>query len=290
MGTKVKFAGAHNVFKTAIDGEENYPRNDPSKLLVNAHTRILIDKLLLHRPTWEFWASDYPTGDPSTGLVHSRFDVMSDGELLGWVGSEKHWRNGESKYQFDCDRLKKKRQKSTTPHTKDLNKAVKAILGDMYNKTPSERSAVAMRTVASVVGRRESQADYSFRTVRDTLSAYMVEFVAARWEEFCAMPMTKPAENARAALLEKRQAYEDITTINQPFTTHVGKVLIDTGSAYIVAKAGDPSTAQTLRLGDMSDKLKGSLGILKLLDPKGYAPGIGARADETTYYVADVNE
>jgi hypothetical protein len=290
MGIKIKFATAHNVFKIAPDGEERFARNDSSKLFVNTHTQLLIDKLLLHRPTWEFWATDYPSGDDTSGLVHSRFDIMSDGERLGWIGTDRHWRSGESRYEFDCDRLKQKRQKSTTPHTKDLNKAAKAILGSMYNQTPAERSARAKGIVMSAVNRRVHGAEHGYRLPREALTPHMVEFVAARWEEFSAIPMNKQLDGARAVLLERRQALEDVITVNEPLVANRGTVLIDTGSAYIVSKAGDQSTARTIRLEEMSDKLKGSLGILKLLDMKQFAPGIGIRADETTYYVADVDE
>jgi hypothetical protein len=290
MGTKIKFATGHNVFKIALDGEENLARHDPSKLFVNAHTQLLIDKLLLHRPTWEFWATDYPSGDGTSSFVHSRFDIMSDGERLGWIGTDRHWRSGESRYEFDCDRLKLKRQKSSTPHTKDLNKAAKAILGSMYNQTPAERSAIARGTVMSAVSRRVQGAEHGYRMPREALTPHMVEFVAAHWEEFSAIPMDKQLDGARAVLLEKREALKDAITISEPFAANTGAVLIDTGSAYIVSKAGDQSTARTLRLEEMSDKLKGSLGILKLLDPKHYAPGIGIRADETTYYVVDADE
>jgi hypothetical protein len=67
-------------------------------------------------------------------------------------------------------------------------------------------------------------------------------------------------------------------------------VLTDAGAAYVVSRMGNPDEARIVRLDEMSDKLKGSLGILKLLEPKQFATGIGMRVDPTTYYVVDVDE
>jgi len=290
MGVKVKFANAHNVFKTALEGEERFERNDPSKLYVNPHTQLLIDKLLLRNPAWEFWASDFASAATPDKYIHSRFEVMSDGERLGWFGSDKNWRSNEPRYEFDCDRLKTKRQKSTTPHTKDLNKAAKTILGSMYNRTPAERARTAMSAVSTAVGRSLYQAESRYRVTLDTLAPYMVEFVAARWEEFCAVTLPKPADAARAVLLDRKQAAADVNTINAPLAANKGTVLTDAGAAYVVSRMGNPDEARIVRLDEMSDKLKGSLGILKLLEPKQFATGIGMRVDPTTYYVVDVDE
>lgn len=290
MGTKIKFASAHNVFKTAIDGEENLARNDSAKLRVNPHTQLLIDKLLLRNPAWEFWASDYPVGDSTSGYAHSRFDIMSDGERLGWVGTDRQWRTGESKYEFDCDRLKQKRQKSTTPHTKDLNKAVKTILANMYNQTPAERMSQAVSRTRQEVGLLGYRFERDYAVSRDMLVSFMVDFVEARWEEFCAVPMPKPHDAARATLLDKKREHIGASTISNPNNAGHGTVLIDAGTSYIVSNRSSTDVVCMMRLDEMSTKLKSSLGILKLLDPKTHAPGIGMRVDETTYYVVDADE
>ena len=290
MGVKVKFANAHNVFKTALEGEDRFERNDPSKLYVNPHTQLLIDKLLLRNPAWEFWANDFATTSIPDKYIHSRFDVMSDGERLGWFGSDKNWSTNVPRYEFDCDRLKNKRHKSTTPHTKDLNKAVKTILGSMYNRTPAERAQTARGAVSAAVGRSLYQAGSGYRVTHDTLAPYMVEFVASRWEEFYEVVLPKPADAARAVLLDRKQAVADAYTISTPMSAHKGTVLIDAGATYIVSGMGNSDEARIVRLDEMSDKLKGSLGMLKLLEPKQFATGIGMRVDPTTYYVVDVDE
>ena len=291
-GIKVKSTKAHNVYKLVAEGEETYPRNDPSKMLVHPHTKLLIDKLLLRNPAWEFRLHDYPS-ENQDGYVYSRFEIESDGERLGWAGSEKIWRNGSMKYEFDCDRLRLKRQTSATPHTKDLNKAAKAILANMYNKTPAERTAEAIGRVRSVVGGCSQEAQRKYATNRERLVPHMVSFVEDRWEEFAALPLDNRDDTARAELMSSKYAYLDTVTISEPLSKNEGKVLIDTGSAYIVSTGGahgTQSTVEVKRLDELDDRTRGSLGILKLLDPKMFAAGIGMRVDPMTYYVVDTDK
>ena len=119
----------------------------------------------------------------------------------------------------------------------------------------------------------------------------MVSFVMERWDEFCRMDMIEVEIKARDNLLTAVQKYKDVGTIRDALDAHKGLILLDTGNAYIIGST-NPQTSgvSPKRLDELSDKVKSSLGILKLLEPKQYAPGIGMRIDGTTYYVADVDE
>lgn len=286
---KIKFTSAHNVFKKVAASEEHYDRHQPDKLRVHAFLQPLIAKLLMHNPRWEFIASDYASGD--NGLyVHGRFHIECDGEELGWVGLDTHWSSGERRYEFDCLRLKQKRQKSTTPHTKDLNKAVKAIVGHMYNRTPAERMATAKQHTIGLVGRIAGNAEHQYRMVLDRLLPHMTRFVERHWDEFCEVRMDEVGVKARNALPTTKQALLDSHTISNPMANTKGYLVIEAGSTFIVSRYSMEEAPITIHLGKMPDRLKGSLGILKLLEPKKYAPGIGMRVDETTFYVVDADE
>lgn len=289
---KIKFTSAHNVFKRADQSEKHYARHQPDKLRVHPFLQPLIAKLLTHNPRWEFIASDYPSEDSGgNGLYsHGRFHIECDGEELGWVGFDTHWKSGERKYEFDCPRLKQKRQKSTTPHTKDLNKAVKAIIGHMYNRTPAERMATAKQQTTALVGRTSGNIEYEYHKVLGKLLPHMTSFVEQRWEEFCAVKMQEAEDKARDSLPPTKQALTDAHTISNPMANSKGYILIEAGSTFIVSRYSCTEAPFTARLDEMPDRLKGSLGMLKLLEPKTYAPSIGMRVDETTFYVVDAVE
>lgn len=286
---KTKFTSAHNVFKRVAASEAHLDRHQPDKLRVHPFMQPLITKLLTHNPRWEFIAADYPSND--NGLyVHGRFNVECDGEDLGWVGYDRHWRNGDTKYEFDCTRLKAKRQKSTTPHTKDLNKAVKSIIGHMYNRTPAERMATAKHQTTNLVGKISGSANYNYNQAQTTLLPYMTSIVEKHWDEFSAIHMDAAEAKARENLLPRRQAVLDSETITGPITHAKGYILIEAGASFIVSRFSMAEAPVIMSLDKMPDRIKGSLGMLKLLEPKKYAPGIGVRVDETTFYVADGDE
>jgi hypothetical protein len=160
----------------------------------------------------------------------------------------------------------------------------------MYNRTPAERLTSARNIAASTVGRISSNASYEYRNAQDRVLPHMTEFVAQRWEEFCAVQMEPLEAKARDALLDKKQAREDALTISGPIDTSKGYLLIQAGDVYIVGHYNLTEVPAMVRLDEMPDRLKGSLGLLRLLEPKKYAPGIGVRVDETTFYVVDADE
>jgi hypothetical protein len=286
---KTKFPHSHNVFKRVPTAEPHMERHQPDKLRVHPSMQLLIAKLLTHNPRWEFIAVDYPSSDNSL-YTHKSFNIECDGEELGEVNCDLHWRTGETKYEFDCPRLKAKRQKSTTPHTKDLNKAVKSIIGHMYNRTPAERLSTARQLTASIVGRAMSIANYEYRQAQEKLLPHMTRFVEQCWADFSAIRMDAAEAKMRDTLLPKRDALADVGTISDPANTDKGYILLEAGASFIVGRYNLTEAPAVMRLDEMPDRLKGSLGMLKLLEPKKYAPGIGMRIDEVTYYVVDADE
>lgn len=287
---RVKFPNTHNVFKLADENELDFSRNQPKNIFVHPFMQKLIDKLLQRRPSWEFVSTSFGATEPDGTYTHSRFTVVSQGEELGWIGHERDWRNNGDKYEFACARLMKERQKATTPHTKDLNKAVKTILTHMYGLTTAERMAEVRARTMSHIARERGNSSAILEQHKRALRDAVFDFVEDRWDEFYASPLPQKLLTHRDQLLPAKAHDADVATVYDVHAKGKGVLLFDTGSAYIVSQYASDSTPQIKTLNELDDRLKGSLGILKLLNPKQIAPGIGTRVDDNTYYVVDVDE
>ena len=293
MKVKIKFAHAHNVFRWVEAAREQDVRNTSDAMRVHPTMKLLIDKLSLRNPTWEFWASDYGSTDDFGRCVYSHFTVYNDGEELGSIDLWHNWRTGEKSYEFDNYRLRAARKKHASPRTKDLNKAVKAIVANMYNRTPAERVAAARGTTLSKVANLVGNASYDFRNKREILAPYMTQFIMERWDEFCAIPLpTGNAQLARDKLHASMQAEIDAQSIQAPFVADRGKVLVAAGASFIVSPVtrNDDTAVDVVPLDKLNDRLKGSLGMLKLIDAGGIIPNVGMRVEDNTFYVVDADE
>jgi len=68
-------------------------------------------------------------------------------------------------------------------------------------------------------------------------------------------------------------------------------VRIESNGAYLVSRrANDGFDAVTYTDATLTDHLRGALGLLKLVEDKGYISGVGARVNTNLYFVMDKKE
>lgn len=275
----------YNAFRRCGVEEEHLLRNAEAR--VHKFMVPLLQALSKQRPAWQFVSDRFGDLSPDgTHYTYSRFTIMQDGEELGWVTRASSWRSGDDKYEFDGPRLRKKRNRGNSTQTKDLKKAVKAILADVYALTLSERVAAARKDCHATIDKLVWPIQRDFRGTRDTLGMSMAEFVLQHWDAFMQVPLpTKAHELARDNLRARYERNQAAEVVEHAKRNQLGAVVIEHGTSVHVEYDKSEGTFHQYALETLPDSLKLGVAMLKLVEPETMVDNIGVRVDAKTYYV-----
>jgi len=268
----------HNTFRECNESNLSEPRNSNAK--VHSFMVPLVSALSKKRPTWTFVSSSHPTDVYGGGFEYAQFDIMDD-EKLGTVWCERHWRTGARKFAFDCNRLRAKRERGQFTETKDVKKATKLILENMYAETPAE----FMRAASSQASSRITEKLYSYvRAYTRTKDGLMPTLVS--------LALDHPE-------LVKSHAPQVSGTVDRFLAEHSELVIsktiksdVDNGKFTLLVERGgrvysDSPGIASCTLDELSDAFKRAVGVLKLSPVGTLIPGVGFRVSDDTYMAFD---
>ena len=244
----------------------------------------VLDKLMKERPTWRYKCTKHLYG--SNPRV-SELIIYDNDEELGKLWIENHWRDETIRYFFDNFRLTQMSQRHMKTFSTKPDVAAKRIVKAFHLKTPKERAADAHKETHSVVNGIGSEASWPFRRAKMRIEERLFEYAARNWSDIkqylgvddMDFPALAEANEEAVALIG---SYNDNNGVT---------VRIESNGAYLVSRrANDGFDAVTYTDATLTDHLRGALGLLKLVEDKGYISGVGARVNTNLYFVMDKKE
>ena len=271
-----------NTMKNIVH-EEALERPEVAGRQIVMHTALpaVLDRLMKERPTWRYKCTKTLYGN--TPRVDD-FVIYDGDEQLGKLWIDTHWRDEAIRYFFDNFRLKQTRQRHMPTFSTKPDVAAKRIVKAFHLKTPKERAADAFKETHSVINGIASETSWPFRRAKGRIEDRLFEYAARNWSDIKqylnADDMDFPAlaeANAEAIML--MGFYNDNNGVT---------VRIESNGAYLVSRrANDGFDAVTYTDASLTDHLRGALGLLKLVEDKGYISGVGARVNTNLYFVMD---
>jgi hypothetical protein len=263
--------------------EESLERPEVAGRQIVMHTALpaVLDRLMKERPTWRYKCTKTLYGN--TPRVDD-FVIYDGDEQLGKLWIDTHWRDEAIRYFFDNFRLKQERQRHMPTFSTKPDVAAKRIVKAFHLKTPKERAADAHKETHSVINGIASETSWPFRRAKGRIEDRLFEYAARNWGDI------KQYLNADdmdfPALAEANQ--EAIMLMGFYNSNDGVTVRIESNGAYLVSRrANDGFDAVTYTDATLTDHLRGALGLLKLVEDKGYISGVGARVNTNLYFVMD---
>ena len=265
--------------------EEALERPEYPDRVITLHTALppVLDRLMKERPTWRY-KSKQSFGPYGSNPRVSELVIFDNDEELGKLWIETHWRDETIRYFFDNFRLTQMSQRHMKTFSTKPDVAAKRIVKAFHLKTPKERAADAYKDTQSVVSGIGSEASWPFRRAKMRIEERLFEYAARNWSDI------KQYLNADdmdfPALAEANE--EAVALIGSYNDNNGVTVRIESNGAYLVSRrSNDGFDAVTHTDAALPDHLRGALGLLKLVEDKGYISGVGARVNSNLYFVMD---
>lgn len=259
----------HNAFK------ECYETQSATIQKVHPFLAPLLTQLSKKRPRWTFVSHSVQFGEAYN------FKIIEDGEELGSVWVETHWRTSERKFAFDNPRLRAKRERGRHTETKDIKKAAKLIIENMYATTPSEFVAKARNTAAGAFQNHL----YGFHR-RHSGVVLRINETLHRFAADCPDVIKEYDPASANAVDEFIAARADAGMANTLHGIHVNgdtTLLTQRGDKFYVEKTSNPGVFAAHSLDELDDYYRQVVGALKLAPNHTLIPDLGFRVDENTF-------
>ena len=214
--------------------------------------------------------------------------VIYDGdETLGQLYIERHWRDHAVRYYFDNFRLERTRQKNIKNFSTKPDVAAKRIVKAFHLKTPKERAAEAFAKMRIDVQNKNANLGWPLRQAKSTLESELYAYASRNWDEI--KPLLGPTAAAidLPTLMDACGEYERLASAISDAQGRT--VRVEGNGTYLAARSADTSTFTTEIYTDntLPNDLRGSLGLLKLVEDQTYIEGVGFRVDATLYFIMD---
>jgi len=276
-----------NSMKNVVHEEptEDEARADRTIIIAEALEPVL-GKLVKKRPTWRFKATDQLSGASGVHALNT-FEIYEGDEPLGRLWTEWHWSTGAIRFYFSNFRVDAARVRSKSAFTTKPEEAVKRIVKAFHLKTPSERAADTFRTVGGTVHKAWADAEWPLRRAEDEVRKALLDYAYKHWDEIKTLASLEPTLDLPAL----RQHQNEAVDLKNAFSASDGggvTVRIEANSSYSVSRKTNTGFAvETYNDSTLPDHLRGSLGLLKMVDNGNLIPGVGVRSDANHYFVID---
>ena len=271
----------HNTFMECDEALVPQTSNFPHR--VHPFLVPLITQLTNKRPTWQFVDKSNRAGSE-----YSRFTIMVGDEKIGTVWRETNWRSSEPKFAFDNTRLSKARQRGSWTETKDLRKAVKTILENMYPTIPSEFVAAARSEASTKLQTKLYEFHRDYRSTKDALAPIMERFTLDNPD---ALKRYQPQVSDKVdTLLVQHTCVQMARTIQVSHEDQKTTLLIERGDKVYVEHTSTPGQFTAYRMDELPGQYKQALGVLKLSPVETLVPDLGFRVADNIYIVCPKEE
>ncbi len=253
-------------------------------IIIDPIMEPVLDKLMRERPTWRFKSTQHFYGHTGVRSAYT-FEIYDGDEHLGRVWFERHWQNDTPRFYFSNFRLEKQRQRNTPNYTTKPDVAVKRIVKSFHLKTPSERAADAFNEVRGCVQKLVSEVNWPLRRVKSRIETQLYDYAAKHWDEIKHHLTDDPTLDFPALV----EANKDATDMLVAYDSQGGSIVrIEANDTYMAARRSDSGyVVETFTDTTLPDHVRGSLGLLKLIEDNTAIPGVGTRVNARLYFVMD---
>jgi len=273
----------YNAYHTYDEGQEEHTRNKDPRV----HTQLapLFAELAKKRPTWKFMSKGYGDIDSENGAFYyyKRFTIMEGSEELGEVWADRNWRTNEPRYAFDNARLKDARLRGNCTETKDMKKAVKLILANMYARTVAEVMAHAQRLANGKARDAIGVIQREHYKAQGRIHSEMEAFVVANQKVFEAQFRSSTVDIKQYVESYERQKHA--AAVDAALKNNKFAVVAEHNDQFHIEYAGGNGTFYSCTLDDMPAHLKQAVAILKLVGNDTLVDGIGVAAGKKLFFV-----
>lgn len=246
----------------------------------------LLTKLSAKRPTWEFICNTrrimFPGGVAASNN-YNEFKIYDGDELLGYVTRE--WRHHGDSYVFNNERILATKVRCAPTATKDVDKAAKLILKHFYVQSNVERMGAVLRSTTDAVNTLLVRYEHEFKHVYSKVANRVQQYALDNWDEV-QKHLPGMDDQLRAMVPTSKAELERARGVHYAHKNFHGATVHVVGKAYLVSYGQDPTgQVHTYTTATLPAALKGSVGMLKLIQPQEYVESVGMRVDENTFFV-----
>lgn len=244
----------------------------------------LVYKLALKHPEWQFVGEGTNWYNVSKKCYEAkRLRIYEGADEIGHILIDT-WR--EPKFEIRNKRINAAMTKRNHKSTRDVDKAVKIVEQFFKPKTMVERVNEGRSKVSSAVSNKNWIAAREFSAVMDKLAPALATYVSLHMAEV--RPILEaygaPA-SALDMLMEKNETRKLTANVSDIRDKNTGTTVLLHGDRYILMPDADPDNVQTITASQLSDDMRGKLGVLKVVNDNDAIESIGMRIDSTTFYL-----
>ena len=280
----------HNCFRECVAGTEHLVTN--TNAVVHDNIRNLVERLSRKRPSWHFVNSSFAStlaSPGSTNYAYNTFTIEDAGEVLGKISTDRHWRTTEVWYVLSNSRLEAKRARRGDTRTKDINKAVKLVEQHYYGRTPTEHLRGARNTISSVVSDTSTNARWAFDRAMIAVQDELAQFLVDNPDVRARLASLKPSKTEKfEAIPQLIRDHTATKALAHALSSGGGSTVLLLGDKLYLADDAKPEQPHTF--GTVPKHIAMGIGMLKLVEVKGFIPDIGVRAAENMFFVLHPQE
>jgi hypothetical protein len=250
----------------------------------------LIDKMVMKYPTWKYRATDVQgytmsgtSGLSGIGYEVVRLVVFENGVEIGSIS--RTYSGGDHKMGISNDRIAKKRHRTDTYSTGNVDKAMLAIKKTFSKPNVEERVdkvyKEAIGVIRDVYWQKDRECDTAKGVVQEEATKYVFkEGFPAFMEHLKTMNKLKLIDKQAEMVAEM----QTIQAVRKLVDDREATLIILDGGNYIVKKHGGVSIIPSA---DLPEDMKAKLGMLKLVEPEQFVSGVGARVSTESFVLVD---
>ena len=238
-----------------------------------------IDALRVKRPTWRFKSTERVYDNEGQELRN--FDVYDGDEQLGRVWTERHWRTGETRYGLNNHRVEASRQRGHGSFSTKVGVATKKVLDSFGVKSLDELAVDAAKKITGVLNGLYSNTSFTYQSSKQKAMKALATYIEDNWGALKAH--TTGCDHID--LRELREQHEAVAKAHNSLTNDGCVTLFMHGDRMVMQRHDKPSRVVTFN--DLTEKQRGSLGMLKLMEDKAFVAGVGMRVDSETFLLLD---
>lgn len=250
----------------------------------NEKDPVKLESLSL-RLTQYLWtlAKEYPLWTFKMYSYRS-FEVLKDGESLGYVGEEWYGRN----YALFVrnDRIAQQNERKNAYHTQDISKAMLRVKKMFSPMTLTERVSKAREQAHTVLMRQERGTHRLMETHDAPIRKSLMEYARENFSQYVLWLKERHDLTMLAHLKELEDAKVDMATIQEAQSAFASKgkhALIVLADGKYIVKVLD--NVQLYDDTTLPVDLRGKLGMLKLVEDEQMVTGIGCRVSNEIFVV-----
>lgn len=284
---KIVATRQHNVYCACTPEAETHER--VVKAVPHPALQLLIDQLVRKRPRWHYVLKGHASmAELQDAYFRHCMWITEDGERLGEVSVEKHWRTNAITYEIDNPRIRNGRQRSGAAKTIKPSEAVKAIIKNFAAKTIDELLQTANGSVNAVVSRAFSQVQDRVHYIMANLRDELFTLVASNPTLMQQIIFPDETKNERLRKLPNLYAEKQVAqAVYDKYQQRDGNIVMMRGDKLWVCAANDLTNYTAYTYETAPKHILLAVAMLKVAGTGEVIEGIGIRADAKHFYVVN---